>query len=411
MRTPTISRIAAIAGCLAGISATTSYGATPVDPLATPEARSLLDYVHSVAGKQILSAQQETNNCGGASNSEIDYLKSNTGKNPAIRAMDMNDAWTCGATQRAIDWWKAGGIVMFGWHWGAPGKANSYEGSQMAVSINAVLTPGTTEYASFIRRLDSTAVQIKKLQDANVPIIWRPFHEAAGTWFWWSKEGGGQYVRLWKFMFDYYTKTKGLHNMVWLHPYCGSPDASFWPGKAYADLGGADTYVTDHGPLTSLYNSVKKIVGNGVPIGLHENGAIPDPALLQSSGTSWFMFCTWNGKFLTSDQYNTKAFLKTVYSSPYVITRDELPDLRNFSTGVEERSSLELPVKVSRNQDGLAISCHGDGCESLSLFDLNGREVFLDDGETSRIPAGRLRSGMYVLRASGVPATRIFVDR
>ena len=62
--------------------------------------------------------------------------------------------------------------------------------------------------------------------------IMRLFHEAGGTWFWWSMEGGAQYVRLYKYAFNYLTATKGLHNMIWLLPYDGSPDASFYPGKS-----------------------------------------------------------------------------------------------------------------------------------------------------------------------------------
>ncbi|MBY8854145.1 glycoside hydrolase family 26 protein, partial [Saccharothrix sp. MB29] len=88
-----------------------------------------------------------------------------------------------------------------------------------------------------------------------------------GTWFWWSMEGGGQYNRLWNFMFDYFTRVKGLNNLVWLHGYNGEPQSSFYPGKSVVDIGGADTYAGsgNYDPLNAMYNSVRTIVGPTLP--------------------------------------------------------------------------------------------------------------------------------------------------
>ena len=219
---------------------------------------------------------------------EMNYILSNTGKLPAIRGLDMGDSPNFGS--RAIAWWNAGGIPMVGYHMGAPGGPDGYQGSLGTANINTVLTPGTSLHASFLQRLDAAAAQLQQAQAANVPILWRPFHEAGGTWFWWSKEGGSQYNRLWRFMFDYYTNVKGLHNLVWLHPYNGSPQASFYPGRQYVDIGGADTYASNHNPLTAMFNTTRNIYGTVIPIALHENGPIPDPAQLQSSATRWVLF-------------------------------------------------------------------------------------------------------------------------
>ena len=79
---------------------------------------------------------------------------------------------------------------------------------------------------------------VQTVQDADGVAIMRLFHEAGGTWFWWSMDGGAQYVRVYKYAFNYLTVTKGLKNMIWLLPYDGSPEASFYPGKSFVDLGG-----------------------------------------------------------------------------------------------------------------------------------------------------------------------------
>ncbi|WP_437930934.1 glycosyl hydrolase [Sorangium sp. So ce291] len=299
-------------------------GPEPVSPNASPQARKLLSYIYSQYGNHILSGQHESTWIGGPEY-EMNYIHDRTGKYPAIRALDLGDSPTTAAS-RAIAWWNAGGIPMIGYHMGAPTKPDGYDGSLQSVSINAVLTSGTAENRSFHQRLDLAAAELQKLEDANVAVLWRPFHEAGGTWFWWSKEGGSQYIRLWRYMFDYYTRTKGLTNLVWLHPYNGSPSSSFYPGKAYVDVGGADTYAGDHGPLKGMFDAVRSIVGTTLPIALHENGRIPDPDQLQAQGARWVLFNTWHGAHLTDS--NSVSLLQKVYGHSYVVTRDEVPNLK-----------------------------------------------------------------------------------
>jgi hypothetical protein len=299
--------------------------ATPVDPQATPQARRLLCYIYSQYGNHILSGQQESTWVSGP-DYEMNYIRGITGKLPAIRGLDMGDSPNFAS--RAIAWWNAGGIPMVGYHMGAPGHQDGHSGSLQTANINQVLMPGTSLNAIFMQRLDAAAAQLQQAQAANVPIIWRPFHEAGGTWFWWSKEGGAQYNRLWRFMFDYYTRVKGLHNLIWMHPYNGSPQASFYPGRQYVDIGGADTYANNHNPLAAMFNTTRSIYGTTIPIALHENGPIPDPDQLQSQGVRWVLFNTWHSTWITNTSLNPPALLNTYYNHAYVITRDEVPNLR-----------------------------------------------------------------------------------
>ncbi|MGP3968323.1 glycosyl hydrolase [Streptomyces sp. 6N223] len=296
--------------------------AEPVNPNATPQARDLLCYLYSQYGNHILSGQQESTWVGGPEY-EMDYILDNAGKLPAIRGMDQATSDYVG---RALEWWNAGGIVDVAYHMGAPTHPDTYEGTQMAVPIDAVLTPGTAENDSFLQRLDATAANLQLMEDAGAAVIFRPFHEAGGTWFWWSKEGGDQYQRLWRYTYDYLTNAKGLDNLLWMFGANGEPDSSFYPGEEYVDIAGADTYNSpqNYDPLSGLYTSVRDIVGESLPIALHENGPIPDPDLLQETGTRWLWFHTWNDTHLT--QSNSVDHLRAVYDHDYVITRDELPD-------------------------------------------------------------------------------------
>jgi hypothetical protein len=296
----------------------------PVDPQATAAARRLLCYLYSQYGNHILSGQQESTWIGGPEY-EINYIQQNTGRYPAIRGLDMGDSPDFGA--RAAAWWNAGGIPMVGYHMGSPAlDADGYDSSRQRANISAALTTGTADNRRLTQRLDAVATQLNRV--SNGAVIFRPFHEAGGTWFWWSMEGGAQYNRLWQYAFNYLTKTKGLHHLVWLHGYNGQPNSAFYPGRQWVDIGGADTYAGDgnYDPQLAMYNASRGIYGATLPIALHENGPIPDPGRLQSAGARWVLFGTWHGNHLTVS--NSLSHLRTVYGHNYVVTRDELPNLR-----------------------------------------------------------------------------------
>ncbi len=295
----------------------------PANPNASSAARKLLCYLYEIYGDQVLSGQQETS---WDPDPEVDmkYINQHTGKYPAVRGLDY--LYT-GTSDRAIAWWNAGGIPMICYHMGAPTAADTYAGSQASgASIDQALTPGTDQNKVFMQRVDKAAAELQKLEDQGVAVLWRPFHEAGGTWFWWSKEGGAQYKRLWQFMFDYYTNTKKLDNLLWLHPYNGEPQGAFYPGKAYVDIAGADTYSNSQ-PFTSMFDTTRGIVGSSMPIALHENGLMPDPddMFAASNQALWVLFNTWAGEYLTDT--NSVEYLQHVYGSSRVITRDEVPDL------------------------------------------------------------------------------------
>jgi beta-mannanase len=294
----------------------------PVTPNATAQARNVLCYLYSQYGNHILSGQEES-----GAEVEIDYIHTNTGKYPAIRSFEANGD---GAATRCISYWNAGGLCMFGYHMGAPSTADGYTGSMTAVTggIDSVLTVGSANNTVFNQRLDALAKRLATVQAAGGVVIFRPFHEAGGTWFWWSMEGGAQYIRLWKYAFDRVVNTNGVKNAIWLLPYDGSPNAAFDPGAGYVDIGGADNYnkAYDYDPMTSIYTKAKGIFGASMPIALHECGPVPDPDLLQSSKTNWVFFSIWTQPY--PEQDSTVAELQKVYGSSYVVTRDQLPTFK-----------------------------------------------------------------------------------
>jgi len=278
--------------------------------------------VYSQYKNHVLSGQQETSWSNPAG--DIGWYTSNGMKAPAILGGDY--LYPDGTTDRAIAYWKAGGITMIRYHMGAPPLADTYDNSKGSTNIDNVLKSGTAENDSFKSKLDYVATELGKLQTQNVPVLWAPFHEVQPAgWFWWAKGSGPQFIALWKYMYDYLTATKKLNNLVWLMPFSGGPTNAYYPGKSYLDLSGPDTYAEDQ-PFTAMFNSAKGVIGDAVPIPLHETGRIPTPSAMFPSAAPWVLFNIWAG-YQSDGTHNTTANIKSVYEDPHTVTRDEVPDL------------------------------------------------------------------------------------
>ncbi|HBS45723.1 MAG TPA: glycosyl hydrolase, partial [Paenibacillus sp.] len=66
--------------------------------------------------------------------------------------------------------------------------------------FNVYVTPGTSQYQSLMADFDEIAIYLGELRDAGVPVLWRPYHEMNGNWFWWG--GKDNFTVLWNLMYD-----------------------------------------------------------------------------------------------------------------------------------------------------------------------------------------------------------------
>jgi hypothetical protein len=321
-----------------GEPVTTDCGHDPVDPQATPQARKLLCYLYSIYGLKVLSGQQEQS---WNDDPDIDnnYIQSVTGKLPALRGQDFlyqhADGQGRTTTSRAIDWWNGRGISQISYHMGNPNGDDSYTSSKQSCGrgcIAEALQSGTAKNRVLLQRLDHVATELGRLQAADVAVIWRPWHESNGGWFWWGMEGGAEFGRLFRFTYDYLVNTNGLHNLVWEVSWAQpNPDRSWDPGKDYYDIAGPDTYDI-WSPFAGQFSASRAIVGNTVPIALQENGLIPDPSqMFNGNQAPWLYWNTW-----TQYEYepfrefgaNFRSHTQKCYADPHTITRAMLPDLR-----------------------------------------------------------------------------------
>ena len=295
------------------------------NPNASSEAVRLYEYICDTYGNAIISGQQEST-WKGSEQYEFDYIYNNTGKYPAIRGLDyMNDDFS-GVNRRAKEWHDRGGIVTICWHCGFD-FSGSWDECMKTVRRDweQALTEGTPEYESLIAGMDKAAKALKELKDENIPVLWRPFHELDGGWFWWSKGGADNFKEMWKIMYHRYTDYWELDNLIWVLGYSGNGRgyADWYPGDEYVDVAGADSY--NDGANQRLYALVKRVVGNEKPVCFHECGRIPTVKQLQDGKAGWVWFMTWHTEHITD--HNRTDDLNAIYNDEYVITLDELPPL------------------------------------------------------------------------------------
>ncbi|MET9254132.1 glycosyl hydrolase [Streptomyces sp. NPDC003717] len=311
------------------------------DPRATPEAKSLMKYLTAHYGKDILSGQQDA--------AHEQWLEGKVGKAPAIEGLDMMDYspsrvehGTVGTdTDNAIAWDRRGGITAFVWHWNAPAGLIDQPGKEWwrgfytdatTFDVQAALAdPASADHKLLLRDIDAIAVQLRRLQDAGIPVLWRPLHEAEGGWFWWGAKGPGPAKALYRLVHDRLTEVDGIHNLIWQW---NSVDPAWYPGDDVVDMVTADSYppAGDHGPVALTYDKELALTGDTKPAALSEVGTVPDPDLLRAYRADWSYFVTWAG-YEQDAAANSLDFLKRVYADRYVITLDELGDFKHGTGG------------------------------------------------------------------------------
>lgn len=316
------------------------------NPKASLAAQSLYAYLQDLGGKGILSGQQLSDNMV-----ELRVLERETGKSPAILGFDFMDyspsrverGARSRATEQAIDWWrKRHGIVSFCWHWNAPAQlvdkapdrlwwSGFYTKATSFDVAKALSAPDGKDYALLLRDIDAIALQLKRLEDAGVPVLWRPLHEASGAWFWWGSKGPTAYIKLYRLLYERLCVHHGLTNLLWVW---NGQDPAWYPGDDCVDIVSRDIYADpgDYSSQKRAYLEDLATAAPGMPIALSEVGVIPDPDNLMRDGAHWVWFCVWSGGFIVkpgeprlSGAYSSVEHIRRVYSHPYVINLDGLP--------------------------------------------------------------------------------------
>lgn len=310
---------------------------------ASREAIRLMDYFYEIHGKGILSGQH----CNKSTMPDIEHIRRVSGKIPAILGFDLlsyskgietkESDFECidelannkGTVEAALYYAKnSNAIITFCWHWFSPmhGRGKSFYTENTDFDCELALIEGTEENKALMEDLDLIAEELKKFKNENIPVLWRPLHEAEGGWFWWGAKGSKAYKKLYRLMYHRYVNYHKLNNLIWVY---NAPREGWYPGDDVVDINSIDCYVDigNHESLSEKYIEANKITNGEKLLALGENGPIPDPDKIIESNTPWLWFMTWNN-FVKEIQWNSDEELKKFYNNPYVINLENLSKLR-----------------------------------------------------------------------------------
>jgi mannan endo-1,4-beta-mannosidase len=244
-----------------------------VDPEATAYTKSLYAYLAGQRGKQILFGHQHatTESISSSTDPIQSEVKISTGDYPAIFGWDTlsiegkekpgifgNAALS---RERVIEKMQEahelGGIVALSTH--PPNFVTGGSFNDTTGNVVADILPGGSKHAEFNRYLDLIADVANNLKDKDgepIPLLFRPFHEQNGGWFWWGARSTktADYIALYRYTVEYLRDAKDVHNFL----YVFSPNGPFrgeeadymttYPGDAYVDILGMDQYDSQENP-------------------------------------------------------------------------------------------------------------------------------------------------------------------
>jgi mannan endo-1,4-beta-mannosidase len=346
-----------------------------VNPNATKEARHLLNFLYEIQGKYTLSGQH---NFIATGSKYTDTIKMITGKTPIVFGSDFSFSYDgkepirfqhCGPiniddpgkltsfedlkthtahitdltpqearsslVKNAIEKYREGFIITLMWHACPPGFGDHCDGRKIWAMENRpsqeewgeLTTEGTALNNAWKSQADNIASYLNDLKEAGVPVLWRPYHEMNGVWFWWcNQKGENGFKKLWIMMYDYYVNHHKLDNLIWVWNTNAPRErpgdeafayADFWPGTEYVDVLAADVYRADW--KQSHHNDLLKLA-NGKPIAIGEAAPPPTPEVL-SDQNYWTWFMPWGNLVFWG---NGTEIMKELMKDNRVLSKEEV---------------------------------------------------------------------------------------
>jgi len=236
-----------------------------IDKNATKETKILYQNLKLISKKHILFGHQHAMEYGHGWKNELNKsdVKSVTGSHPAVVGVDFSDfsgrpkevieKAKESLRKNVVDTYERGGITTVSWHFNNPASENGFywkdSVSVPAMSLIKVGGSNHEQYKEILKTIADFAHSVKAKDGTLAPMIFRPYHEFDGDWFWWGKKYTSRedFIAVWQFTVSYLRDTLGVHNFI----YAFSPDVRFnseaeylerYPGDDYVDMFGMDDY-------------------------------------------------------------------------------------------------------------------------------------------------------------------------
>jgi mannan endo-1,4-beta-mannosidase len=283
-----------------------------IDPLATAETKNLYKNLGELAESHILFGHQHATEYGHGWSGDADRsdVKSVTGSHPAVIGIDLL-GFTTGSPEGSLQYKEAlrknvvatynrGGVITAAWHFSNPVSGGAFYWVD-SVSLRAVgyIIPGGAaheKYKGILKSIGEWANSIKGSDGKLVPIIFRPYHEFDGDWFWWGKSHctTDEFKTLWRFTVSYLRDSLQVHNFI----YAFSPDNKFisedkylerYPGDAWVDLVGIDNYGDMGRDHYDIANAAKKLkIVSDYAVKAHKLAAFTETGLESIPNPTWW---------------------------------------------------------------------------------------------------------------------------
>jgi mannan endo-1,4-beta-mannosidase len=370
------------------------------NPNATPEAKAVLAWLASLTDRpdeRVVSGQfvDHGQHAGYGYDERIAKLQQATGKWAAMAGFDYCDVWS----QQSGPWsdpshtnavasayWDSGGLVLMHHHFLNPWTNESPWKFETVGDIADLVDEQTEVHDAWMANVDKLAAGLAVLRDAGVVVLFSPFNEMNGGWFWWG-HGSHDYeswvsqedfVNLWRYLFGYLTDAKNLNNLLWL--YCPTAQWStawkavdyYYPGDAYVDIA-AMTYYSDSLDDVNINGSYDKSVALGKSFGIggmgpdsedgtYDYGAFIDKIKADHPEISFFL--AWHQQWAIVENQGATDLM----NDPWIITRDE----------VDWRSEMEEDVRsvedvITELNAALPVLVDDVGAAQAAMTEMEGR--------------------------------------
>ncbi|HWS33771.1 MAG TPA: glycosyl hydrolase [Actinoplanes sp.] len=328
MKVPRLPLRALIACALV---ATATSAATPAQAFPATSKATVLTYLRSITGKNIVSGQHNKEPAT-SPGQYTQQVKDITGQYPGLWGGDlMFTSGDIANRQRVVDQarteWANGSLVALTWHACSPtvGATCNFDGGVKTRITDAqfqqVVTGGTALSNTWRSRMAAVVPYLRQLKNAGVPVLWRPFHEMNETWNWWGgRPGPNGGSKIFQQMKDYFD-SQGLDNLIWVWNVQDNPNANwsaYYPGAGYVDVASLDVWYKGH-PSAGDYQQIRAIAGSK-PIAIAEMGKVPTASLLTSQ-PDWTWFMIWSEQLRGS---NSNAEIQNAYFLPRVLNQGEV---------------------------------------------------------------------------------------
>jgi len=230
-----------------------------VDDSLVYSARILLENLNKMKGPRFLYGMHDPTGYGVNWRGDDDRsdVQDVTGSYPAFFSWDANeivdDKINDRLSYRVKTSHDLGVVTSFCWHQNDPEGVSFYSNEvSNPNTIGRSLLPGNQNNEFYVNKLQNIANYLKSTRGSNgksIPVVFRPYHEHNGWWFWWGSSMPEQdYIDLWHYTVDYLKDSLDVHNLI----YSFSPDGGQisttkpytyrYPGDDYVDVLGLDYY-------------------------------------------------------------------------------------------------------------------------------------------------------------------------